>query len=106
MIFFMHHAVTGWAVAPLLAGHLGAGVVAGMLYFRALRRATDDFAAGSGAARALRMGAGRLAGLAGVLLLAAQEGAGPLLCLAAGVMLARFAITRAAMMRLPPANAG
>lgn len=99
MIVFMHHAVTGWAVAPLLAAHLAVGLLVGILYLRALRRATDIFAAGGGLAGALGMGAGRFAAIGAVLFLAALEGALPLLAMAAGVLIARHA-----MVRPPPAN--
>jgi hypothetical protein len=99
VISFMHHAVTGWAVAPLLAAHLAVGLLAGILYLRALRRATEIFAAGGGIAGALRMGAARFAAIGVVLFLAALEGALPLLAMAAGVLLARWV-----MVRLPRAD--
>jgi len=94
LMFVLHHEITGWILAPLLAAHLGVGLLAGILYFRALRRATEGFAKSRGAGSALLMGGGRFAGLGLVLFVAAQEGAAPLLCMAAGVMLARFAMLR------------
>ncbi len=99
VITFMHHPVTGWAVAPMLAAHLAVGLLAGLLYLRALRRATDIFAGGGGLAGALGMGASRFAAIGLVLFLAALEGALPLLAMAAGVLLARYV-----MLRPPPAN--
>ena len=94
LMFFLHHEISLWVAAPLLAAHFGLGLLAGMVYFRALRRATDIFARGGGVGAALLMGGGRFAGLGLVLFLAALEGAWPLLCLAGGVMLARFFMLR------------
>jgi hypothetical protein len=96
LMFILHHAVTGWMLAPLLAAHLAAGLLAGILYFRALRRTTEMFANGGSVAAVLWMGACRFAGLGLVLFLAALEGAWPLLCMAAGVLLARCAMLRRA----------
>jgi len=95
-MFVLHHALTGWMVAPLLVAHLAAGLLAGTVYFRALRRTTDMFANGGSVAAVLRMGVCRFAGMGVVLFLAALEGAWPLLCMAAGVLLARFAMLRLA----------
>jgi hypothetical protein len=95
LMVFLHHAFTGWVLAPLLALHVAVGMIAGLLYFRALRRATDLFAGGGSAAGALLMGGGRFAALGVLLFLSALEGAWPLLCMAAGVMCARFAMLRA-----------
>jgi hypothetical protein len=94
LMVILHHEITGWVLAPLFAAHLGVGILAGFLYFRALRRATTIFAKGGGVATALLMGGGRFAGLGLLLFLAVLEGAAPLLCMAAGVMLARFAVLR------------
>jgi hypothetical protein len=90
----LHHDITGWFLAPLLAAHVGLGILAGLLYFRALRRAADKFAQGGGFASAFLMGGSRFTVLGLVLFLAALEGAAPLLCVAAGVMLARFVVLR------------
>gem|GEM_PF-910977 len=91
---FMHYPADVWAVALLLAAHLAAGVLAGMLYFRHLRQTTDKFAVGSGLAGIVWMAACRFIALGGILFLAAQEGALPLLFIAAGVMLGRFVMLR------------
>ncbi len=96
LMFLLHHALTGWMVAPLLAAHLAAGLFAGILYFRALLRTTEMFVNGGSVAGVLLMGVYRFAGLGLVLFLAALEGAWPLLCMAAGVLLARFAMLRLA----------
>jgi hypothetical protein len=96
LMFVLHHALTGWMVAPLLVAHLAAGLFAGTLYFRSLRRTTDMFANGGSVTAVLRLAVCRLAGMGVVLFLAALEGAWPLLCMAAGVLLARFAMLRRA----------
>jgi len=100
LMFVLHREIVGWALAPWLAAHIGFGVLAGLLYFRALRRATDIFAGGGGAGGALLLGGARFAALGLVLFIAAREGAWPLLCMAAGVMLARYAT-----LRMKPATA-
>jgi len=96
----VHHAIAGWMLVPLLAAHVAGGLLAGILYYRALRRTADMFVNGGGVGAVLRMGVARFAWLGFVLFLAALEGAWPLLCMAAGVLLARFA-----MVRLAPASA-
>lgn len=91
----LHDSARLWRVATLLVAHFGLGLLAGTLYFRALRRAAGRLIAGASLGGALRDGAARFAGLGAVLCLAAHEGAAPLLCMAAGVLLARFAMLRA-----------
>jgi hypothetical protein len=100
LMLILHHALPGWVLAPLLAAHLGLGLAAGVLYFRSVRRTACLLADGGSLGSAVCLGAGRFAALGIALFLAAREGAAPLLCMAAGVLLARFA-----MVRLPPASA-
>jgi hypothetical protein len=94
LMFILHHEITGWVLAPLLVAHLSLGILAGVLYFRALRRAADIFSKGGSAASPFMLGGRRFAGLGLILFLAAMEGAAPLLCMAAGVMFARFVMLR------------
>jgi F1-F0 ATPase (N-ATPase) AtpR subunit len=77
--------------ALLDAGCFGLGIVAGLLHFHLLRWNTHLFITG-GALRAFGVQALRLAGLAGVLVLAAWLGALPLVLAALGVMIARLMV--------------
>jgi F1F0 ATPase subunit 2 len=71
-----------------------AGILAGILYFKCLGWTVRLFAAGGGAAKAIVLMIGRIALLGGLLALASQRGALPLLMMALGVFIARFVIIR------------
>ena len=81
-----------WAVLLGLATHLGVGFGLGILYFRSLWWGTRRFAGSIAAIIALMIG--RFALIGGVLALAGLEGALPLLTMALGVLLARFAVIK------------
>jgi F1F0 ATPase subunit 2 len=83
-----------WAMLLSLAAHLAVGIMAGSLYFRALWWNTRRLASGGRATTAIALSIGRFILLGGLLLLASREGALPLLILALGVLVARFAIMR------------
>lgn len=78
----------------MLLGHFAAGVLVGMLYFRSLWWMTRRFAAGEAARVTLTWMIARLAGIGGLLALAALEGALPLLLVALGVFAGRAVVMR------------
>jgi hypothetical protein len=71
------------------AGYLGLGCLGGALYFALLRWNTSLYTRGGRLAPALALQGLRMAAAAGLLLLAARQGALALLLTALGVMLAR-----------------
>lgn len=82
----------------ILALWLVGGVAIGLIYFRMVRHSADLMLSGrrggpwvGGALVLLRM-----AGLAGVLIIAVMQGAGPLLAAALGLLIGRFAMMRRA----------
>ena len=77
---------------------LGGGVALGLVYFR-LVRVSSDLMLGSGRGglwQGLALSAARLLVLAAVLTFAAFQGAGPLLAVALGWLIGRFAVVRGA----------
>jgi len=80
-----------------LSAHLIAGILLGLVYFRGLWWNARLFTAGGHARTAILLMVGRIALLGGLLTLASLEGAGPLLVMALGVLIARAVVMR----RLP-----
>ena len=82
--------------ALTLALWLTGGGVLGLIYFRMVRHSAGLLLSGrrGGTAAGLGLVALRLAGLGGVLMIAALQGAGPLLAAALGLMIGRFAVLR------------
>jgi F1F0 ATPase subunit 2 len=74
--------------------YIAAGIVAGILYFRCLEWNVRLFSEGGGGTVTIVLIVGRVALLGGMLGLASHQGALPLLMMALGVFIARFAITR------------
>jgi hypothetical protein len=75
---------------------LGGGVALGLIYFR-LVKVSSDLMLGTGRGglwQGLALTAVRLLGFGAVLTFAAFQGAGPLLALALGWLIGRFAIVR------------
>ena len=74
---------------------LGGGMI-GLIYFRMVRHSADLLLSGrrGGALFGLALVVLRLAGLGGVLIIAAMQGAGPLLAAALGLLIGRFAVMR------------
>ncbi len=90
-----------------LAAYFAGGILLGLIYFRGLWWNARLFTADGHARTAILLMVGRVALLGGLLTLASLEGAGPLLVMALGVLIARFIVMR----RLPsltviPAKAG
>ena len=83
-----------WAMLLSLGAHLAAGVMLGVLYFRALWWNTRRFALGGRVTTTIALMIGRLGLLGGVLTLASLEGALPLLVMALGILIARSAVMR------------
>lgn len=86
---------------PLMALQFAAGVMVGVIFFRALHRAARALVEGGAASTVLMLTVGRF-GLVGVLLfIAAREGAGPLLAASLGVFVGRFLVVRAVERQAP-----
>jgi N-ATPase, AtpR subunit len=83
-----------WILGPLLLAHLAAGAGLGVVYFRGLRWNARLFVQGGALNGSLALMAGRVLLLVGLLTLAALEGAAPLLAMALGVFIGRFAVMR------------
>jgi F1F0 ATPase subunit 2 len=81
-----------WAGLFGLAVHLGAGFVLGILYFRSLWWSARRFTGRGSLVATIALMIGRLVLMGGVLTLPSLEGALPLLIMALGVLVARFAV--------------
>ena len=81
----------------MLSIYLAAGIVAGIVYFECLAWNVRLFAEGGSVSMTIVLMAGRIALLGGMLVLASHQGALPLLMMALGVFIARFAIIRRVM---------
>ena len=90
-----------WILGPVLLAHLAAGVGVGVVYFRGLRWNARLFVQGGALGGSLALMAGRALLLTGFLTLAALEGAAPLLAMALGVFIGRFAVMRQARSGAP-----
>lgn len=89
-------AQSGWFLPGLGAWTLG-GVGLGLVYFRFLRHSAGLMVAGgAGPGRALLLVLLRVAGMGGILLIAAMQGALPLLATTLGVMIGRHVVMRQA----------
>jgi F1F0 ATPase subunit 2 len=77
-----------------LGAHLAAGITLGVLYFHMLWWNARRFIAGSRAATTIALMIGRFAFLGGLLTLASLQGALPLLMMALGVFMGRYAVMR------------
>lgn len=81
-----------WAALLSLAAHLAAGYGLGILYFRSLWWSAHQFTGRGSLVATIALMVGRFILLAGILTLASLEGALPLLTMALGVLIARFAV--------------
>ena len=75
---------------------LAGGGAIGLIYFRMVRHSADLILSGRRGGPLFGVGLVllRMAGLGGVLIIAAMQGAGPLLAAALGVLIGRFAVMR------------
>lgn len=82
----------------ILALWLVGGVLIGLIYFRMVRHSADFMLSGrrGGPLFGVALVLLRMAGLGGVLIIAAMQGAGPLLAAALGLLIGRFAVMRKA----------
>ncbi|WP_150497280.1 ATP synthase subunit I [Roseibium aquae] len=82
-------------LAPWLVG----GVLIGLIYFRMVRQSADLMLSGrrGGPLFGVALVLLRMAGLGGVLIVAAIQGAGPLLAAALGLLIGRLAVMRRAV---------
>lgn len=83
------------ALGVLTLWLIGGGLI-GLIYFRMVRHSANLLVSGQrgGAMFGLALVLLRLAGLGGVLIIAAMQGAGPLLAAALGVLIGRFVVMR------------
>lgn len=88
------HAPPEWAMLPILAACLIAGTGFGAVYFRTLWWTTRRFGADGRVTTTIALMAARFVVLGGVLFLASLAGAAPLLTMALGILVARFAVVR------------
>ena len=86
------HGLPDWTTALGLLAHLAVGVALGTAYFHGLWWNARLFAAGASLPVSIGLVIGRFALLGGVLMLASLEGALPLLAMALGVLVARWAV--------------
>ena len=94
MSLAFNHAPPEWAMLPILAACLVAGIGLGALYFRTLWWTARRFGADGRVTTVIALTAGRFATLGGALVLASLAGAAPLLTIALGILVARFAVVR------------
>jgi F1F0 ATPase subunit 2 len=85
-----------WAMGLSLSAHIAVGVALGLFYFGSIRRTVQGFTAGGRVTTVIAIMIVRFAVLGGLLALASLEGALPLLTMALGVFVARFAVMRSA----------
>jgi len=89
MNVFLSDLLSHFPLYPLIAMHLAAGVVLGIVFFRALWWQTRLLAQGAAVSKIVMVMASRLLLLAGLLALASMEGATMLISMAIGVILGR-----------------
>jgi len=77
---------------PLLVLHLAIGIGVGVLHFRAIRESARQLVEAGNVRRVAALTVGRLAVTGAVLIIAALEGALPLVAAAAGLMIGRQAV--------------
>ncbi len=85
----------------MLGTNLVVGIVAGALYFGCVWWNARLFANGGRVTTTVLMMLGRLALMGGLLFMAVRQGAIPLLLMALGVLLGRFAVMRGSRASLP-----
>ncbi|WP_010189005.1 ATP synthase subunit I [Sphingomonas sp. PAMC 26605] len=78
----------------VLAFWLVVGILAGIVYFMSIWWSAQRFTHEGGLTTTLAVALLRLATLGGLLVFASFQGAGPLLAMALGVVLARFGVMR------------
>lgn len=81
-----------WDVLLGLAAHLGTGFALGILFYRSLWWSARRFAVRGSLATIIALMIGRFALMGAILALASFEGALPLLTMAVGMFIARFAV--------------
>ena len=79
---------------PVLAAYFAAGILAGWVYFRSLWWTANRLGTDGRITSAVAVIGVRFAMLGGLLCAASLQGAAPLLAMALGVLLARFAVLR------------
>jgi F1F0 ATPase subunit 2 len=92
MSFWTFDSLPSSAALLGLAAHLALGIVLGVVHFGGLWWNTRRLAAGDRVLTTVLLMIGRFVLLAGLLTLVSREGASPLLAMALGVMVGRFAV--------------
>ncbi len=95
MIFQAFSEAGPWFQLLVGAAHVGFGAVLGFLYFTAVHATAQRLAQGAAKWPTIGLILGRLALMAGGLVLASLEGAMPLIATAAGVFAGRWLVMRA-----------
>ena len=80
----------------LLAIHLAAGAVVGVIFFRGLQWGARILVKGGAISTAFALTLGRFLLVGALLFVAAREGAGPLLAASVGILVGRFLVMREA----------
>jgi hypothetical protein len=80
----------------LLTLYLPTGVIAGVIFFRALRWGASLLVEGGAVSTAFALTLGRFLLVGVLLLVAARQGAGPLLAASVGIFVGRFLVMRQA----------
>jgi F1F0 ATPase subunit 2 len=83
-----------WGMLLSLSMHFAAGIGLGVLYFRSLWWTACRFAGGGRVTTTIAVVLGRFTLLGVLLMLASLEGAMPLLVMALGILIARYAVMR------------
>jgi F1F0 ATPase subunit 2 len=86
------NSLPGWAAVLVLLLYFGTGIVLGVVYFRGLWWNARLFAAGASLKVTIGLLMARFVLLGVLLTLASLQGAMPLLVMALGVLVARFAV--------------
>ena len=86
------NSLPGWAMALILIVYFAIGVALGVVYFQGLRWNARLFSEGASLQVTIGLLVGRFVLLGVLLTLASLEGAMPLLVMALGVLVARFAV--------------
>ncbi len=94
MTMTMFDTLRTWTIVLDCLAHLAVGVIVGIVYFRTLWWGSRRFALGGRTASTVVVMIGRFVLLGGLLTLASQEGAMPLLTLALGILVGRFVVMR------------
>ncbi len=101
MSFSPFDEMAAWAMLLNICAHFAAGIMLGLLYFRTLWRNVRRLALGDRTTMIVGLMIGRFVLLGCLLTLASLEGALPLLVIALGIFIARYAAMRRVRVAAP-----